>query len=599
MLKKIFLFCLIFFICLISLAQAAPPVPGGEVTSPFGPRNGDDFGGSNYHKGVDIGTQSGTPIIAPGNGTVTHGAGNGYIYWVDIQLDNGEYFLFGDCSPDTLSCPTGYITEGTLIGYTGGDAYSGPLGTSTGAHVHIEYSPSGEFGGRIDPVPALLSLGVDLSGNITGGGRRGYDNVMLPWGIEGMYQLGDTIEKSMKTIVEATKKGFEILQNASYILLVIICTIDLALPLIMSMNISLNFAVGKIIKYGFLFFIFTHWQDIIDDFLLSFISSVSTTFTQDTNLLNSVSEPQMILQKAIYMVTPALNKIASFGSWDFYMNIATIIPIYLMTFLTIGIFFFLACYIMIVYVEFYISATFSIVTFPFTAWGLSKFISEGTLGHLISSTLKLTIISILVGFCVICIKDAEPGDIFTVTTPATQASGTGVVSGPADLVALATQKAQKYGMPVNLFLGQIQTESNWNPNAESEAGAQGLGQLMPETAAGLGCSDPFDPEQNLEASAKYMKQLYDMYGDWNYALAAYNYGPGAITAGEPLPQGAQDYINKVNGNISGSYTVNNGITAEAMSKFLLMCLSLIGLAFFIIRIPKALMDKLGGRFEIS
>ena len=68
---------------------------------------------------------------------------------------------------------------------------------------------------------------------------------------------------------------------------------------------------------------------------------------------------------------------------------------------------------------------------------------------------------------------------------------------------------------------------------------------MPDTAAELGCSDPFDPEQNLEASAKYVKQLYDMFGDWDLVLAAYNGGPGAISPGSPLPDWATDYINHV------------------------------------------------------
>lgn len=88
---------------------------------------------------------------------------------------------------------------------------------------------------------------------------------------------------------------------------------------------------------------------------------------------------------------------------------------------------------------------------------------------------------------------------------------------------------------------------------------------MPKTAEWLGCNDPFNPEQNLEASAKYMQYLHDMYGDWNYALAAYNGGPGQITKGEPLPGWATEYINLVNGNLSGSYLVNSGISAEAMT----------------------------------
>ena len=205
----------------------------------------------------------------------------------------------------------------------------------------------------------------------------------------------------------------------------------------------------------------------------------------------------------------------------------------------------------------------------------------------------------MVGLCVFCIRDAEPGEIFAVKTAATVQTGSGSVSGPADLVALATDKAEKYGVPVALFLAQIQSESSWDPTAVSSAGAEGLGQLMPGTAAGLGCDNPFDPEQNLEASAKYMRSLYEEFGDWNYALAAYNGGSNSIDAGEPLPGWAQDYIDMVYRNMSGSYTVNNGIKAEAMSKYLLLCLSLIGLAVLTFLIPSRLIQHVGGKYELS
>lgn len=600
--KKV-IFLIIMLLILTNTAFAVPPFAGGEVTSPFGNRNA---GGraSTFHKGIDVGIPSGVAIVAPKNGIVNHGAGGGYIYWVDITFDDGSYLMFGDCSADTLYMPIGYVTEGTIIGYSGGDFYDGPLGYSSGPHAHIEYGPNGEGGGRIDPVPFLISLGMDLSGAVIppggGGAHNGTDNITLSWGVEEMYQLGENIQHIMETIVAATSNGFKALQIACLSLLIALCILDFTTPILLGgMKISMQYAISKIIKYGLFLFIFINWQTIINDFFLSIIKSVSTTFANNPDLGNDVSQPQVILQKCIYMVTPALNKIASFGSIDFVQNLPTIIPIYLATFLTLGIFFFLACYIMIVYVEFYIVAALGLCTFPFAVHGFTKFIGEGTLGHIVSSAIKLIMISIMVGLCVICIRNAEPENIFDVSTPGTEVTGTGSVTGPADLVALATEKANKYGIPVSLFLAQIQLESNWNPNAVSKAGAQGLGQLMPGTAEWLGCSDPFNPEQNLEAAAKYMQYLHDMYGDWNYALAAYNGGPGQITKGETLPGWAQEYINLVNGNMSGSYLANNGISSEAMTKYLLMCLSLIGLATLTFYIPSSIVGKLGGNFEIS
>lgn len=241
----------------------------------------------------------------------------------------------------------------------------------------------------------------------------------------------------------------------------------------------------------------------------------------------------------------------------------------------------------------------SIVTVPFSAWHFSKFITEGTMGHLVSATLKLLIVSIMIGLCVTCIKDSKPGDIFTQSTPGVSQQGSGqAVTGPADYVAWATADAEKYEIPVNLFLGMIQHESSWNPNAVSPYGAEGLGQLMPGTAEGLGCDNPFDPESNLEASAKYLKQMYDKFGDWDYALAAYNGGPNSISPGEPLPSWAIEYINAVKGQVVGSYVAHNSITSEQLSKYIRMCFALLGLVFLTLRVPRTIMRQMGGPIEI-
>lgn len=86
--------------------------------------------------------------------------------------------------------------------------------------------------------------------------------------------------------------------------------------------------------------------------------------------------------------------------------------------------------------------------------------------------------------------------------------------------------ARKYGIPEALFLRLVNQESRWNPNARSHKGAMGLAQLMPGTAAKLGVN-PRDPVQNLEGGARYLRMMYNQFGDWRLALAAYNAGPGA------------------------------------------------------------------------
>jgi len=102
-------------------------------------------------------------------------------------------------------------------------------------------------------------------------------------------------------------------------------------------------------------------------------------------------------------------------------------------------------------------------------------------------------------------------------------------------VATAIRMAQRYDLPTNVFLSLIQQESGFNPTARSRRGAIGLGQLMPDTAAELRVN-PLDPEQNLEGSARYLRQMLDRFGTMELALAAYNAGPGRVRqAGNTIP----------------------------------------------------------------
>jgi hypothetical protein len=111
-------------------------------------------------------------------------------------------------------------------------------------------------------------------------------------------------------------------------------------------------------------------------------------------------------------------------------------------------------------------------------------------------------------------------------------------------VATAISMAQRYNLPPSIFLSLVQQESRFNPTAVSSRGAIGLGQLMPATAEELGV-DPRDPEQNLEGSARYLRQMLDRFGTMELALAAYNAGPGRVRqAGNTIPniRETQQYV---------------------------------------------------------
>jgi soluble lytic murein transglycosylase-like protein len=125
-----------------------------------------------------------------------------------------------------------------------------------------------------------------------------------------------------------------------------------------------------------------------------------------------------------------------------------------------------------------------------------------------------------------------------------------VANAPAgsDLESLVEQAAQRHGLDPALVLAVVSVESGFRPRAVSPKGAQGLMQLMPRTAASLGVSDAFDPEQNVDAGVRHLESLVRLYGgDLTRALAAYNAGQGAVArhGGVPPYRETRAYVRRV------------------------------------------------------
>ena len=133
-------------------------------------------------------------------------------------------------------------------------------------------------------------------------------------------------------------------------------------------------------------------------------------------------------------------------------------------------------------------------------------------------------------------------------------SSSSIYEGIDEKVATAIDKAcKKYNMDPSFIMAVIKQESNFNSNAVSSAGATGIMQIMPFNFAGLGITDPYDVEQNIDGGTKMLSNLLDVYQDKKMALAAYNAGSGTLANrninGEEdfdrLPSETQDYIKKV------------------------------------------------------
>jgi soluble lytic murein transglycosylase-like protein len=160
----------------------------------------------------------------------------------------------------------------------------------------------------------------------------------------------------------------------------------------------------------------------------------------------------------------------------------------------------------------------------------------------------------------------EPWHYGYIHNPGTASVGFGVKGGdgkataalqsfvPPRYAPTIARAAQRWQVSAQLLAAQIYAESNFNPFAQSGAGAQGIAQFMPGTAAAYGLRNPFDAEEAIDAQAHLMHDLLKQFASVPLALAAYNAGPAPVQACgcvPPYPE-TQAYVAKIVGLLGGA-----------------------------------------------
>jgi soluble lytic murein transglycosylase-like protein len=140
------------------------------------------------------------------------------------------------------------------------------------------------------------------------------------------------------------------------------------------------------------------------------------------------------------------------------------------------------------------------------------------------------------------------------------ANARGHQASPDEIDASIVMAAARHNVDPNLVRAVVKVESNFNSNAVSRKGAMGLMQLMPSTARSLKVNNPFDPQQNVDAGVRHLKQLLENYGgDVKLTLAAYNAGSGAVarSAGVPHYAETQNYVRRITNLYYGGFDLSS------------------------------------------
>jgi len=131
-------------------------------------------------------------------------------------------------------------------------------------------------------------------------------------------------------------------------------------------------------------------------------------------------------------------------------------------------------------------------------------------------------------------------------------------ASPEEIDSSIVMAAARHNVDPNLVRAVVKVESNFNSNAVSRKGAMGLMQLMPSTARSLNVRNPFDPEQNVDAGVRHLKQLLESYGgNVDLTLAAYNAGSGAVARSAGIPHFAetQNYVRRITNLYYGGFNL--------------------------------------------
>lgn len=217
---------------------------------------------------------------------------------------------------------------------------------------------------KLDKVWEAAKKGIPNSADVMKQAMKDMLDVKIPWNFEALANFGTVLNDFANYMSEACTKGFQYLRPALGGMLVALAIIDLALSIILSeMRIDLNLLVEKVVRYGFLFFLYYNWDTILNEFFLEFVKgSIATAAPGAGNdVVEAITQPQVFIQKGLAVLMPGLQAVGELRLLGLINNLIPAMIILGCSGICIVVLSLLALFILMTYVNFYMAGIFALL----------------------------------------------------------------------------------------------------------------------------------------------------------------------------------------------------------------------------------------------
>ena len=233
--------------------------------------------------------------------------------------------------------------------------------------------------------------------------------ISMDW-LKGIYEIGHELTDMIDQIISFLGKALKAIQKHMVPLFFIMAIIDLALTTMLAgFEVNPFTLIVKVLKYGFFLFLIQNWGQIANDFFISLPTSVAETMTDGGTGVMELTQPHLILQKALSLISPGLNYATKTPFLPSSMLAGLIMAIFAI--ITMFAIFIFTMYIAITYIEFYIAIALSVCLLPFGVFGFTKFATMGGINYVWKCTVKMMVLAMIVGLVGGILKGMDAAEI--------------------------------------------------------------------------------------------------------------------------------------------------------------------------------------------